>query len=229
MKGGIRSGSVTDFEAVSFGMRAPLRALSYTVAGGALSEGGTLASIMKFGRGTESTNAFDNKIVMLDEAHNLLSKTEKHIDRLVVLLESASDLTLAAFTATPLVSHPNDGQILLDIVGSHSAGVLVSAPVDIPDLLPAVTPSGVQDGSLLCSKVWLDKWMRRVPLHGPALDAYRAKKQDGLPPDRLQRYCNVPRGCFSQASLDALLEDPKIHFPKLWAVVQDIVQHTEKL
>ena len=65
---------------------APLRAFNYKCAGGALcdisEDNSRVSAIMKFGLPSSSSNVYDNKIVVLDEAHNLLIQGDARLDRL---------------------------------------------------------------------------------------------------------------------------------------------------
>ncbi|CAE7493793.1 unnamed protein product, partial [Symbiodinium necroappetens] len=102
---------------------APLRALGYTSAGGSFAKIGgdnkPMSSLMKIGYATGTGNVYCNKIVLMDEAHNLVrSQTQyaEQLQRLRRLLYEARSLVLAGFTGTPILSEPSEGRQLLDII-----------------------------------------------------------------------------------------------------------------
>jgi hypothetical protein len=114
MKGAILNGCVRESFRASFLARhpgeqppgAPLRACSYSLAAtfySSLGEGGPTASLMKFGydRFTGMVcNTFQNKYVVLDEAHTLLQQSPE-MSKLRTLLASAPGSTIVGFTGTP--------------------------------------------------------------------------------------------------------------------------------
>merc|ERR1719330_1274228 len=97
--------------------QAPLRALGYTSAGGcfsSLSESGKpVSALMKIGFEKGSLNVYSNKVVLMDEAHNLVRTQTQYgeqLERLRTLLFSAKNLVLAGFTGTPILNEPTEGR-----------------------------------------------------------------------------------------------------------------------
>ena len=92
----------------------------------------------------------------MDEAHNLVrSQTQykQQLCRLRELLSGASDLVLAGFTGTPILSVPEEGQQLLNIIKGDQArstedGFLSSFPTRPRHLFPAALPAGIPDATL---------------------------------------------------------------------------------
>merc|ERR1719199_1681615 len=96
--------------------RAPLRALGYTSAGGAFSaidNGVPRSALMKIGFVTGGNNVYSNKVVLMDEAHNLVRTQTQYweqLERLRELLSSGKNLVLAGFTGTPIISEASEGR-----------------------------------------------------------------------------------------------------------------------
>lgn len=93
---------------------APLRAFRYTIAGGSqvISSRGPSEPIFKIGY--TGTNPYDNKIVLMDEFHNLIKPDEEtkkfqdKLDRLKAALYKAQNSVIVGLTATPIVDHVDD-------------------------------------------------------------------------------------------------------------------------
>lgn len=178
MKGLVRNGALTPQALAPFAGThvaeripgAPLRAFNYSCAGGALSnspeDDGTIPAIMKFGLPVGSSNVYDQKIVVLDEAHNLLRRDDPRFDRLRCLSSSAKGLTLGAFTATPVLESPQDGQAMMNIIGGSKAASLVSFSREQCQFFPTTIPANVADGSVLADVSTARKWVTRVRLAG---------------------------------------------------------------
>ena len=109
-------------------LKAPLRTYTYTTAMGSAVRKRTDPL---FKRKPRSANAYDNTIVVMDEAHNLVDPSRlklpiqrKNLKLLTEELYSCANSTLLFMTATPVVSCPSQGDRLLDIikgVGRESA------------------------------------------------------------------------------------------------------------
>merc|ERR1719253_820816 len=139
---------------------APLRALGYTSAGGSFSliiDDKPHSSLMKIGYDIGSGNVYNNKIVLMDEAHNLVrSQTQyaEQLHRLRDLLFTAKNLVLVGFTGTPILNEPTEGRQLLDIIKGVAAmelndeGYLSSFPMRPQPLFPLSLPRGLPDGIL---------------------------------------------------------------------------------
>eukprot|EP00930_Biecheleria_cincta_P096577 TRINITY_DN88400_c0_g1_i1.p1 TRINITY_DN88400_c0_g1~~TRINITY_DN88400_c0_g1_i1.p1 ORF type:complete len:2469 (+),score=622.90 TRINITY_DN88400_c0_g1_i1:85-7491(+) len=222
---------------------APLRALGYTSAGGSFAGinlmGMPVSSIMKVGFANGSGNVYTNKIVLMDEAHNLVrSQTQyaEQLQRLRRLLYEARNLVLAGFTGTPILSEPSEGRQLLDIIKGLQApegdeGFLSSFPMRPQPLFPMSLPRGLPDGVLTLAR--RKQLIRKVELHGEALKMYDVKRRLGLPGRRLRAYCNV--SIFHAAFHDGragskgkILAYPEDCCPKLLAVANAVASSPEK-
>lgn len=103
-------------------LQSPLRALSYTVAGGeqVLKTSGPVNPIFKIGY--DGKNAYNNKIVLCDEFHNLVkpsievSKYISKIKRLEKSIYNASDSVIVGLTATPIIDDVRDGLNIKNII-----------------------------------------------------------------------------------------------------------------
>jgi len=223
---------------------APLRALRYTSAGGrhtAIREedGLPASALFKIGFSKDDPNVYSNKIVLMDEVHNLVrAQTQfgEQLTHLRRLLSTAKGAVLAGFTGTPILSEPSEGRTLLDIIkGSGAplgdAGFISSFPMRPRSLFPRSFPHGVPD-SMLTPKL-RHQFVRKVPLAGESLQRYDKKRAVGLPPRRLQRYCNL---CVHFGSLHdgkfgtkaRVLDDLEACAPKLHAIAQDVTADSSK-
>ncbi|CAK9083812.1 unnamed protein product [Durusdinium trenchii] len=217
---------------------APLRALGYTSAGGCFASigrnGKPVSALMKIGYATGSGNVYCNKIVLMDEAHNLVRSQTQYADqlqRLRRLLYEAEKLVLAGFTGTPILSEPNEGRQLLDIIKGVKApsgdeGFLSSFPMRPQPLFPVSLPRGLPDGALTLARQ--KQLVRRVEIRGEALKVYDLKRRLGLPGRRLRAYCNV--SIFHAAFHDGragskgrVLAYPEDCCPKLLQIAQAVV------
>lgn len=124
-------GAVVDFLAMKGNLRrsgqrgylkAPLRAFSYTRAGGTTVTRSTGPTQPIFKIGYDGRNVFNQKIILMDEFHNLVKPAPavlqyKHkLDKLADLLSKCKNSVLVGLTATPIVDTPSDGQKLLRII-----------------------------------------------------------------------------------------------------------------
>ena len=186
-------------------LAAPIRPIRYNVAGGmtVAGAGGPELPIFKIGY-ERGGNPYDNKIVIMDEVHNLVRpkadtdpRALKKLARLRELLFSAKNTVLVGLTATPLVKDVSDGNELIRIIkGAEFASkptnegfisYFNSLPVSIyPTSLPAL--NAVE--------------LKRIPLQGANLKKYNAKVKEigtlSKDPEkmneqleRLQNYCNT--------------------------------------
>ena len=115
----------------------------------------TGSSIMKFGCSQASTNNLDGKMLLLDEAHNMVTSNDIG-DRLATFrtqLRTASDTFVVAFTATPIVSQSRDGDELLEALAcnGHPAQIVSLDPSKC-QFYPSTMPANVIDGSVLFRK-----------------------------------------------------------------------------
>lgn len=88
---------------------APLRAMNLSTAGGSFSSkrptGEARHPVAQFGYDLATRNVFDNAVVVIDEAHNMLCHP-KECKLLRPQLDSASNLTLICLSGTPLPDNP---------------------------------------------------------------------------------------------------------------------------
>lgn len=101
-------------------LKAPLRATRYTVAGG--SSVVPTPKLPIFKRGYDGKNSYSNKIILMDEIHNLIvpsAEASRYSSKLVALragLKKATGSVIVGFTATPIVNSVDDGEKLLALV-----------------------------------------------------------------------------------------------------------------
>merc|ERR1719469_201461 len=137
---------------------APLRALRYTSAGGGhsrLRNGVPVSALFKI-RYSGDGNVYSNKIVIMDEVHNLVrtqTRFGQQLRHLRDLLIHAEGCVLAGFTGTPILSEVQDGRQLLDIIKGVEAppgdyGYLSSFPMRPQPLFPKSLPHGIPDAAL---------------------------------------------------------------------------------
>ena len=101
-------------------------------------------------------NPFSNKIVLMDEVHNLIAPSDEILRNprrmqllrnLRQMLRTAENAVVIGFTATPLSDRADDARGLLDVVKGHRAKALsdegfVSFYMDTPaSCFPAVRPT----------------------------------------------------------------------------------------
>ncbi|CAJ1385863.1 unnamed protein product, partial [Effrenium voratum] len=223
---------------------APLRALRYTSAGGRHADlrpdGWPVSALLKvaFNRKRDGNNAYSNKVVIMDEVHNLVrlqTQYGEQLAKLRTLLSTATGTVLAGFTGTPILNQACEGRQLLDIIkggaGRGDGGFLSSFPMRPVGLFPASLPRGVPDGIL--SPNLRRRFVQKVTLTGEPLKRYDAKRAKGLPDRRLRAYCNL---CVHFGSLHEgkngskarVLANMSACAPKLFAIAADVVEHPEK-
>jgi hypothetical protein len=220
--------------------RAPLRALSYASGGGSFTwlgeDGKPMSAIMKFGYKGDGL-VYSNKVVVLDEAHNLVrAKTQfkKQLQELRRQLFEAQDSVVLGFTGTLIPDVVDSGRCLLDTIKGKSAaslgdeGFLASLSVKQPPLFPTVWPRGVPDGEL--SPELLASLCRKVQLTGEAVKAYHLKLAEGCSSTKLQKYCNMASFCTSFHGIhrEEMLSRPGDWMPKLAAIASMVGERREK-
>jgi len=192
-----------------------------------------------FNRFTAGGNAYSNKVVIMDEVHNLVrlqTQYGEQLARLRSLLAGAKGTVLAGFTGTPILNEAVEGRQLLDIIKGSSAppgdgGFLSSFPMRPAHLFPTSLPQGIPD-SILTPKL-RRQFIRRVTLVGEPLKRYDVKRQKGLPERRLRAYCNmcVHFGSFHagrNGSRARVLADMASCAPKLFAIASEVCDNAEK-
>eukprot|EP00746_Dinoflagellata_sp_MGD_P005649 gnl/MRDRNA2_/MRDRNA2_110949_c0_seq1.p1 gnl/MRDRNA2_/MRDRNA2_110949_c0~~gnl/MRDRNA2_/MRDRNA2_110949_c0_seq1.p1 ORF type:complete len:829 (+),score=167.97 gnl/MRDRNA2_/MRDRNA2_110949_c0_seq1:187-2487(+) len=221
---------------------APLRAISYASAGGSFSTivgDQPLSALMKIGYEKGSGNVFTNKVVLLDEAHNLVRAQTQFAGQLTHLrdlLVSAKNLVLAGFTGTPIVSEPSEGRRLLDIVkgpggGASDEGFISSFSMRPRALFPVSLPRGIPDCILTIQK--RHELVKKVNLFGDSLKVYDLKRQMGHGGQRLRNYCNVCTFYTSfhdgkNGSKSRVLSSPEECCPKFLAVAEAVAGSSQK-
>mmetsp|Transcript_110631 Transcript_110631/g.246870 ORF Transcript_110631/g.246870 Transcript_110631/m.246870 type:complete len:812 (-) Transcript_110631:72-2507(-) len=221
---------------------APLRALRYTSAGGqhtVVKNGLPVSALLKVAFDHMGQNVYSNKIVIMDEVHNLVRTQTQFSDqlaRLRELLYGATGMVLAGFTGTPILNEPQEGQQLLAIIKGRQApkcdeGFLSSFPMRPPPLFPRSLPAGVPDG-VVTAKL-RRQLVRKVTLVGEPLKRYDIKRQKGVTDRRLRAYCSLCLhfGSFHDGKNGAkqrILADMAAFAPKLHAIAQDVACCPEK-
>lgn len=221
---------------------APLRAISYASAGGAYSKvlgGQPISAVMKIGWDASCPNIYSNKVVLMDEAHNLVRTDTKYIEqlgRLRKLLGEAHRHVLAGFTGTPILGEAQDGTDLLNIIkgsqpGCCDEGYISSLQCRPRPLFATPSPAGIFDSTLTLQSQ--KQVVTYVELAGQSLCAYDIKRQKGVAGKRLRSYCNVSsfvssfhdgvRGCKGR-----ILAAPEECCPKLLAVAKAVAASSEK-
>jgi len=227
----------------------PLRALRYTTAGGwhaSIDEGSSLPvnSMMKIGfdRSSKDQNVYSNKVIIMDEVHNLVrTKTmyAEQLGRLRELLSSCVGSVVAGFTGTPILGDASEGRRLLDIIkgneavaaGAGDEGFTSSFHVRPLQLFPASLPKGVPD-SLLTPKL-RRQFVQKVTMLGESLQRYDVKRANGLEGQRIRNYCNVSVyfGALHDGRLGSrtrIMGDFANCAPKLNKMVEDVVADSSK-
>ena len=126
-----------------------------------------LAAVMQFNY--SKPNVYSGKFFLVDEAHNLLRPCAPAVKHLKGLLVRAADLTIAAFTATPIVQRASDLQELAQLVGANAMPA-VSTLAQHLDHYPRVAPLGCLDGSVLIDAP--ESIVTCTPLRGRLQDRY---------------------------------------------------------
>jgi superfamily II DNA or RNA helicase len=222
----------------------PMRALGYTSAGGSFtrlrSEGDMpISAMMKIGYTRGCNNVYTNKVVVMDEAHNLVRTNTMYAEQLEVLrdlLVSAKNLVLAGFTGTPILNNPAEGRQLLDIIkGRHAPagdeGYMSSFPMRPQKLFPVSIPQGIPDAVL--TQQLQRKLVVNVQLRGESLRIYDKKRRLGMSNRVLSAYCNISSffGTFHEGrygSKERMLRLPAECCPKLHAIVMEVATCEEK-
>jgi len=156
-----------------------------------------ISALLKVAFDAEGKNVYSNKIVVMDEVHNLVRAQTQFAEQLASLREllaGAKGMVLAGFTGTPILNEAAEGRQLLDIVKGRFAppcdeGFLSSFPFRPPGLFPASLPLGVPDDEL--TPKLRRRFVQRVTLVGEALRRYDIKRRKGMPEHRLHSYCNL--------------------------------------
>lgn len=222
----------------------PMRALGYTSAGGSFTrfrpEGDLpISAMMKIGYTRGCNNVYTNKVVVMDEAHNLVRTNTMYAGQLEVLrdlLVGAKNLVLAGFTGTPILNNPSEGRQLLDIIKGRDApagdeGFMSSFPMRPQKLFPVSIPRGIPDA--LLTRQLQRKLVVPVQLRGESLRIYDKKRRLGMSNRVLSAYCNISSffGTFHEGrygSKERMLRLPAECCPKLHAIVMEVAASKDK-
>mmetsp|Transcript_56241 Transcript_56241/g.126527 ORF Transcript_56241/g.126527 Transcript_56241/m.126527 type:complete len:1181 (-) Transcript_56241:2-3544(-) len=222
---------------------APLRALRYTSAGGRhtilQADGLPRSALFKIGFNRNDPNVYTNKIVVMDEVHNLVRTQTAYgeqLENLRRLLLAANGAVLAGFTGTPILSQADEGQQLLRVIKGASApagheGYMSSFPFRPRMLFPRAFPHGVPD-AVLTPKL-RRQFVKKSTLHGESLYRYDKKRAAKVERQFLQRYCNmsVHFGSMHSGKLGSkarVLDNFAACAPKLYQIVEDIAGDPSK-
>ncbi|CAL1170359.1 unnamed protein product [Cladocopium goreaui] len=232
---------------------APLIAISYASAGGsyvAMNNGQPVSAVMKIawhgarpgcagaGSAPRSHNVLDHKILLLDEAHQLLHPGRYfwQLQQLRRQLAAAQGSVVVGFSGTLALDQPEEGRQLLEIVkgGAETVlcdeGFLSSFPTRPREFFAEALPKGVPDE---LSEQIQEKLVHRISLSGESLNSYDLKIEKGVDGKRLAAYCNVCSFVSSfhdgaGGSKNRILACPEECCPKLWAVAQAVANSQKK-
>ena len=129
---------------------APLRATSYNLARGLFckfEKGCPLASLIKFGHDVHGS-AYDGKMIVIDEAHNLLDPRDSRNLNLMNLLRTSQGSMIVGFTGTPLWDSTSDCKLLMQAICGASPAFASTTRRGIPGY-PQTTTRNFCDGSVL--------------------------------------------------------------------------------
>eukprot|EP00929_Paragymnodinium_shiwhaense_P103469 TRINITY_DN669_c0_g2_i1.p1 TRINITY_DN669_c0_g2~~TRINITY_DN669_c0_g2_i1.p1 ORF type:complete len:1307 (+),score=431.10 TRINITY_DN669_c0_g2_i1:535-3921(+) len=228
----------------------PLRALRYTSAGGGYTrlreeDGLPASALLKIGfdKNGGDKNVYSNKVVIMDEVHNLVRTQTMYgeqLARLRDLLYRAKGSVIAGFTGTPIVSEPQEGRQLLDILKGHQAlmrgagdeGFISSFHMRPAPLFPKSLPRGIPD-SVLTPNI-RRQLVKKVEMSGEPLQRYEVKRGKFYGDARLKAYCNmcVYFGSFHDGKTgqrQRILENFAKCAPKLHQIARDVVEDSTKV
>lgn len=226
----------------------PLRAYSYSVAGGNSIFKGTRPNdpIFKLNF-VERGHEYSNKIILMDEFHNLISpsvdlmKYKPKLMKLKHALKNAKNSIIGGFTATPIVDGLEKGKELLEIVKGGRSGNNEGYISYFNDLPRAIYPK------IIISKMYIDikkassdsvklkksskpksnfEYYARAYLHRPEPNSENKAKKEIL---KLCNYINMG-SYYTQVRLwePFLKKDPKKWATKMYHVIKDIEKHKQK-
>lgn len=222
-------------------LAAPLRAYRYTQAGGSAIVAHRPPTDPIFKKGFRGL-AYNNKIVLMDEVHNLVVPSpdvEKYKDKLQSLARQLSGCTgsvVVGFTATPMKSKREEGERLLGIIkGPGSAGKNHEGYVSWFNSMPLSTFPEMRP----CNK-YLGNIIR-VKMEGQNAKLYKSKHgkrgKHGTHHAsisnktllRLQNYCNGPyQTQFNRLGNKFSSAHAANHATKLYHIAMAVAQSDEK-
>jgi hypothetical protein len=227
-------------------LSSPMRPISYSLAGGrqVFPKGGGKPGMPIFKIDWDGKNPFDNKIILMDEVHNLIRPPQGTDKQLVTRLQrmrdalySAKGSVIVGLTATPFVKEEADGHKLLKMIkGKEYAGAptnegFISYFNTLPTTIyPRMLPSAM---SLNITRIEMEganlrKYQRKRKERG-ALSKDKDKRTEQL--FRLMNYCNMA-GFYTQAGYadfrQHLRSDPVGYATKLDYIAKECMGHNKK-
>ena len=227
-------------------LSSPIRPLSYSICGGrqVFPKGGGKPEMPIFKIGWDGRNPFDNKIILMDEVHNLIrppAGTDKRLatrlERMRNALFNATGSVIIGLTATPFVKDVEDGKALLKMIRGRE---YQNAPTNegfisyFNSLPTAIYPQMVPEAMTINITVremdgmnW-KKYSRKYKERSP-LSKNPDKRTDQL--FKLMNYCNMA-GFYTQgASAEfkkGLRKDPVSYATKFDYIIKEIMKHDKK-
>lgn len=174
---------------------APIQAVRYTIAGGRSvirNSGRDTPTLPVFAKGFDGVNPYNDKIVIMDEVHNLIKvkadvkRFQTKIQNLRKALYTARGSVVVGLTATPIVDNIQDGVNLInEIKGEEYKDTptnegFVSYFQALPNSIFPIVYPGNPD------KIFPRE--NQITLAGQNLIAYDKKSQDILPLAKLSKY-----------------------------------------
>jgi hypothetical protein len=217
-------------------LAAPLVSLRYSIAGGrtVLRPDGSRPTDRVFAyyhKESDNVNAYDNKIVLMDEYHNLLrpepdvQRWQKKLDALRSALSSASDSLIVGVTATPAAVAGDSRRMLDEIKGQRYKDATDEGFVSYFQALPEKVFPHVHPGdpsSVLPT-------VHTVTLAGKNLVKYNQMRRKKVGLRKLQNYGNMAGwyGYREKFGTD-LTTVPYSYATKLMTVVEDVMADDRK-
>lgn len=220
-------------------LHSPLLGLRYTIAGGTTVLGKSAPTLPIFRLGPEQRGSrYSDKIVMMDEYHNLLKpkaevlQYQRKLERLRKALYEATDSVIVGFTATPIVDDVQDAQNIVEEIkgleykdAENNEG-FVSFFQSLPtSIYPSVEPGNPSRIFPYLKEVSMQAYNAQY-----YLEAERRLKVLGPKRDRLlQNYCNMASYYAYRPKFRRLLRrSPFSYATKLAAVVEDVSRDKRK-
>jgi superfamily II DNA or RNA helicase len=219
-------------------LAAPMRPMTYSIAGGrsVFPRGGEAPKLPIFKIGYDGRNPFDNKIVLMDEVHNLIRPsvgTDKRLmtrlERLRKALFSARNSIIVGLTATPFVKNEQDGKDLLSMIKGeeYQSAATNQGFISYFNTLPTTIYPTIKPGTSAMNVV-------QIELQGANLKKYQQKARERKLSNNaetrrdqlfnLMGYCNMA-GYYTQANRadfrKHLRKDPIDYATKLEAIAED--------
>jgi superfamily II DNA or RNA helicase len=175
MKGTIRKAGQRGY------LAAPLRAYRYSNAGGSgVFKHPPTDPIFKIKYDTKSKNPYSNKLVLMDEVHNMVhlspdvKKYKDKIENLKKALYTAQNSVIVGFTATPVITDISEGHKLLEIIKGKrmkyaSDEGFVSFFNDLP---PSIYPTIIPENGLGLKLIFKVEGSKPEKIKGQKMPVY---------------------------------------------------------